>query len=183
MQFLHNSFSTMGLWANMHFTHQCIVSPLSFFSDPFCSCWWRPSHTQKRALTQGHAHTHAHTPRHTHTNRRWNSCISCYLQVIQVLWLCAFQQANMIAIQPSGVWFRVFYCEPRPIWVSALTWVVSKGDEAGIQKQKLLWATKRKEKKRNPHKIDIGNKNIDWCEIFLWIAHFLCIFWTDLNQF
>lgn len=86
------------------------------------------------------------------------------------------------AIQPSGVWFRVFYCEPRPIWVSALTWVVSKGDEAGIQKQKLLWATK-KEKKKTPHQIDIGNKNIDWREIFLWIAHFLCIFWTDLNQF
>lgn len=61
MQFLHNSFSTMGLWANTHFTHQCIVSPLSFFSDPFCSCWWRPSHTQKRALTQGHAHTHPDT--------------------------------------------------------------------------------------------------------------------------
>lgn len=150
MQFLHNSFSTMGLWANTHFTHQCIVSPLSFFSDPFCSCWWRPSHTQKRALTQGHVHTHTHTPRHTHTNRRWNSCISCYLQVIQVLWLCAFQQAMQFnpLVSDSGY----FIVSPRPIWVSALTWVVSKGDEAGIQKQKLLWKKKEKKPTQNRHR-------------------------------
>lgn len=177
MQFLHNSFSTMGLWANTHFTHQCIVSPLSFFSDPFCSCWWRPSHTQKRALTQGHVHTHTHTPRHTHTNRRWNSCISCYLQVIQVLWLCAFQQAMQFNPLVSDSGYFIVSLDPSGWvhWPGLLVRVMR-----AASKSKSFYG---KKKKRNPHKIDIGNKNIDWREIFLWIAHFLCIFWTDLNQF